>query len=226
MREYLIVRLQGVMQSWGGHTLEDFRSSEIFPTRSAVVGLLGACLGIERSDSKGLQSLSESFIYAARLDKTRDLKGHPITPRCITDFHTVMDARKVDGTVNKNPVITRREYLCDASYTLGLEFKAGAAYDCQAVIGALRQPKYTPVLGRRSCPLGRPMFERLVQAESIFKALEKIQPGCGSLYSETDPGDAIPATVRDLPAFGLPGRQFATRTIYILETQEATDVHQ
>ena len=47
MPRYLILRLDGPMQAWGTHTFEDFRPSNLFPTRSGLLGLLGACLGID-----------------------------------------------------------------------------------------------------------------------------------------------------------------------------------
>ena len=50
MSRYLILRLDGPMQAWGSHTFEDFRPSNLFPTRSGLLGLLGACLGIDRGD--------------------------------------------------------------------------------------------------------------------------------------------------------------------------------
>ena len=33
MKDFLILKLQGAMQAWGGHTYETFRPSYIFPTR-------------------------------------------------------------------------------------------------------------------------------------------------------------------------------------------------
>ncbi len=36
MNHYLALKLSGVMQAWGGHTMEDLRHTEIMPTRSAV----------------------------------------------------------------------------------------------------------------------------------------------------------------------------------------------
>lgn len=48
MNEYMILNLRGVLQSWGGHTFEDYRPSNLFPTRSGLIGLLAACLGIDK----------------------------------------------------------------------------------------------------------------------------------------------------------------------------------
>ena len=59
MRSYLILRLAGLMQAPGQLTLKEMRPTGRFPTRSGLLGLLGACLGIQRDDTSSLQALSE-----------------------------------------------------------------------------------------------------------------------------------------------------------------------
>lgn len=88
MRDHLILKLQGVMQAWGEHTFEGLRPSTNFPTRSALAGLLAACLGIDRNDRKQQQALADSFLYAVRQDETR------WSVIKMTDYHTVKDARE------------------------------------------------------------------------------------------------------------------------------------
>lgn len=207
MNEYLILRLRGVLQSWGGHTFEDYRPSSLFPTRSGLVGLLAACLGIDRKDLKEQKALSDSFRCAVRVDET------PNRFHKITDFHTIKDARKVDGTPNKNPVVSRREYLCDASFSVAVQFKDKTAFDSQEIIKFLQKPVFTPFLGRRSCPLSIPPFHSIIRAESLIKALESVEPHRGTIYSEEDENDNR-FVMRDIPLFN-GKRQFATRTVYI-----------
>jgi len=214
MNKYLILRLQGVMQSWGGHTYEDYRPSLIFPSRSGLVGLLGACLGIKREDAGGIEALSGSFTYCARLDA----QPHPV--RKITDFHTVLDARKVDGSRNKNPVVSHREYLCDARFSVALEFGAQADYTMNQVRRALAEPIYTPFLGRRSCPFTVPPLYGVVEAASLHDALTLVPPGRGVLYSEIEQVSPNRISVRDVPAGH---RLFHTRNVYI-HAPEGDDV--
>jgi len=203
------------MQAWGGHTFEDYRPSEIFPTRSGLVGLIGACLGLDRDDSEGREALSASFIMAVRSDARR----HGIQK--ITDFHTVMDARRVDGKAGKFPIVSRREYLCDAIFTIALEFSGDARFTLEEVAMAVKRPRYTPFLGRRSCPLGRPVFEGVVEAEGLLAALSKTTPFAGTIYDEGTRGPNR-IVVRDVPMSG-PTRRFATRDVYIHQ-QEMNDV--
>lgn len=207
MNEYLILRLKGVMQSWGGHTYEDYRPSSLFPTRSALVGFIAACLGIDRKDLKSQKDLSDSFNYAVRSDET------PNWLQKITDYHTILQARKVSGKPNKDAVVSLREYLCDASFSVAMNFGNASMFNSQKIIDALQKPVFTPFLGRRSCPLSIPPLHSIVQADSLLAALAKIEPYRGTIYSEADKNDNR-FVVRDVPLCN-GRRQFTTRTVYI-----------
>ena len=102
---FLLLCLDGPMQAWGRHTYEDYRPVELFPTRSGLLGLLGACMGMKRSDKVLLQKLASSVYFAvrsvARNDQYKALR--------IMDFHTVQNARNVAGGEREFPVVTRRE---------------------------------------------------------------------------------------------------------------------
>lgn len=208
MTEFLILRLQGVFQAWGGHTFEDYRPSEAFPTRSGLVGLLGACLGIDRRDTKGLSELSQSFRYAARAD------GKDWNIRKITDYHTVLEPRLVPGSTRGGAVVSQREYLCDAQFTTGVEFYSNSEFDLQTVHQAVCYPVYTPSLGRRSCPLGQPLFHSILHAADLHSALAMVPPGKGVIYSELQGNSPNRYTIRDVPMEGN-RRQFSSRTVYI-----------
>jgi len=221
MQDYLIIKLQGAMQAWGGHTYEDYRPSLIFPTRSAIVGLLGACLGIEREDIQALKALNESFQLTVRANKCKIAQRQStadkfVSMQKITDFHTVQHARKVDGKPRPEAIVSRREYLCDAEFTLALAFVEEAFVSLERVKKAIQKPVYTPFLGRRSCPIQRRLYEAVVNAENVQAALSKVEPYQGTLYSEDKLDGGTPMMTRDQPLFATTVRQFNNRKIYIL----------
>jgi len=216
MHSYIILKLQGPMQSWGGHTYEDYRPSGTFPTRSAIIGLLAACLGIDRQNKKEILQLAESIEIAVRQDEMNLAIGR------LVDFHTIEKARKADGKENKNPIVSKREYLCDASFTLALRIISETSYSLNSIIKALQKPVYTPFLGRRSCPITRPLFETCVQADSFIQALRKIDPVNGIIYSDVDEESNGQIQIRDIPLKR--HRQFATRRVYIHTTQGVVNV--
>ena len=213
MRRFLALKLNGVMQAWGGHTYEDFRHTELIPTRSALLGMLAACLGIDRKDAEGLQTLSATVRMAVRADQAK------YKPQRITDFHTVMEARKVDGKANKFPVVSHREYLCDAQYTVLLEVSDNAKWSLKQIRQALESPVYAPFLGRRSCPISRPLFEAEVEAVDFEAAFALIHPSAGVIYSEEPPtGESTLYRLRDVPLYGRK-RQFASREVHLYQQE-------
>lgn len=219
MPQFLIVRLQGVMQAWGKHTFEDYRASEVFPTRSAIEGLLGACLGVERDQQETMKKLSQSFSFAVRHDEY-ELHGKRLQTRKITDFHTVMDARKVDGSSNPHPVVSRREYLCDAKFTLAIQFKPECIWTHNQITQSLNKPVFTPFLGRKSCPITVPLFAQWIEAENVLAALSQVEPHKGVVYSEEKANSMGKLIVRDAPQYQ-GHRQFNKREVYI-HASEAT----
>jgi len=211
MTRFLLLKLVGPMQAWGDHTLETYRPVRPFPTRSGLVGLLGACLGIDGQQRAELCALDASFRLAVRADQD---PHRPYGASIITDFHTVSPVRRADGQLSPYPLVTRREYLCDASFTVALAFLPDARFRHEEVVAAVNQPRYTPYLGRRSCPLGRPLLEGEVRAESLAAALAQTPPHTGVIYSEDPEGHHSQMQVRDVI---LPGgnRRFGTRWVYI-----------
>lgn len=218
MQDYLILQLSGPMQSWGLPTFEGVRLSASFPGRSGLLGLLGACLGIKRNDRASLQKLAAGTRFAVRCDNHT---GYQCVN--ISDFHTVKDAREKPGSLKMNDtIITRREYLCDASFTVAV-WTTGSqqhGYALSALIDAVQRPRYTPYLGRRSCPLSRPLFGTVQQAENPVAALAAGSPGSGAIYSEEPlTGDERRLSARDEPIINLP-RQFARRSWFVIQGDE------
>lgn len=219
MPRFLILRLDGPMQAWGTHTFEDFRPSNIFPTRSGLLGLLGACLGIDRRDHAGLEQLAASVEFTVRVDRNvpRPEAEKPMPKKAVKlpDFHTVLAARKVDGSANKNPVVSRREYLFDVAFTVAIGEKRGAPLTLEAIAHALRHPCFTPVLGRRACPITRPLLDAgPVDAADAKAAFANALPSGGMIYAEGEWGSEQPMRIRDVPMHGR-HRQFGTRQVYV-----------
>ncbi len=222
MPRFLIVRLDGPMQAWGTHTYEDFRPSSLFPTRSGLLGLLGACLGIERGDDEALKRLASSVDFSVRIDEStarpETTESAPKVAIKLADFHTVLDARKVDGSANRNPVVSRREYLFDAAFTVAVGERPSASPGLEAIADGLRRPYFTPVLGRRSCPITRPLVDGgVLEAVDAVAALSRVSPMGGIIYAEGESVSAQPMQIRDVPIHGRT-RQFATRRVYVHKT--------
>jgi len=210
MQEYLVLKLEGPLQAWGGHTFEDRRPSELFPTRSGLLGLLAACLGIDRTDAEKQQALASSVFFAVRVDST---------PIKMVDYHTVKGARKEYQGMKQNETIqTWREYLQDAKSTVCFSvviwLTEHAIISLDELVSAVNKPIYTPFLGRRSCPITRPLFEGRISEENEHRALASFEPVGGIVYSELLDDTKPRLLIRDVPIAGRK-RQFGTRLISV-----------
>jgi CRISPR system Cascade subunit CasD len=206
MREYLILKLHGPMQAWSRETFEGLRPSDLFPGRSALLGLIGACLGIDRFDQARQSQLAQSVGFAVRVDS----QGQKMT-----DYHTVKNAR-VDyrGLKSHDTIQTWREYWQDSCFTVAIWNNEDPAINVSEIAIGMKKPVYTPVLGRRSCPIARPLYECFQSAEDAIGALSAIAPVGGTVYSDEFSEEAIMLKKRDVPIVHQP-RQFASRSVYM-----------
>lgn len=220
MNDYLILKLQGPMQAWGKESFEGLRPSERFPGRSALLGILAACLGIDRSDREGQQALAASVYFAVRIDPVFDKATHkPIAGQKMTDYHTVKNAREdYQGLKSHDTIQTWREYWLDSCYTVAIWNTGNATRTLAEIAQAVKNPLYTPVLGRRSCPIARPLFETTLTAESALAALSQVGENQGTVYDEEYSEKARALKIRDEPIIHQP-RQFASRTVYMTISQ-------
>ena len=144
---FLVLRLEGALQSWGESAKWDARDSAELPTKSGVVGLLGCALGLERGDP-ALAALSAAMRMAVRADRpgTRTV-----------DFQTVTGdpLRNAEGKPKStgNTIISRRAYLQDACFTVVLELEEPWR---ERVAAALRDPRWCICLGRKNYVPSRP----------------------------------------------------------------------
>lgn len=74
----LLLRLAAPLQSWGADSKFETRKTNREPTKSGVIGLLAAALGLRWDDAVGLARLN-GMHFAVRADREGSL---------LVDFHT------------------------------------------------------------------------------------------------------------------------------------------
>ncbi|MCX7599826.1 MAG: type I-E CRISPR-associated protein Cas5/CasD [Armatimonadetes bacterium] len=152
----LLLRLAGPMQSWGTQSRFTDRDTGREPSKSGVVGLLAAALGVPRTDEGTIARLA-ALRMGVRVDREGQVR---------TDFHTAGGGRvpglkrygvaKADGSSLKdNTVVSYRHYLCDAEFLVGMEGNDRAWLD--QLDAALANPVWPLYLGRKSFPPSLPV---------------------------------------------------------------------
>lgn len=205
MTDYLLLRLYGPLASWGEIAVGESRHSAVHPSRSALLGLLGAALGIERSDDARQQTLTRGYRFGIKLEAV----GSPLR-----DYHTVQvgvvprkfqfRSRRQELAADKvDTILSPREYRCDSLARVAVEALPGAPADLDELAQALRQPNFPLYLGRKSCPLALPLQPQRVSAASLREALDGPElPSLLALLDPRQPQQAWPSR-QDRQAFEL-----------------------
>lgn len=171
MASILILRLEGVLQSWGLRARWDFRDSGIVPSKSGVIGLISCAMGLPRRHEH-IRKLDENLSMGVRADRQGVL---------MQDFHTVTGERgylfRSDGAkrVGEPTIITPRQYIQDACFTVMLQGDRQLLEECAQ---ALNNPVWQLYLGRKSCPPSRPFIEELTNKYNTLEEALTLYPLC------------------------------------------------
>lgn len=215
----LVLRLAGPLQSWGEHSVFTQRDTLRFPTRSGLIGLLACAEGVKRG-----QSLAgyDRLRFTVRIDRPGVR---------MVDFHTIggglpRGVPRPDGTHRSREtatVVTRRQYLADAAFTVAVE---GPDDRLAQLAEALLRPRWQPYLGRRSCPPDQPLLLRSAVADPIAELRTRVPvarrlreqeaPEVEFVTEEAlDSAEAV-TELADVPeSFNRYDRRYRTRTVSI-----------
>ena len=216
---FLVFQLQAALAAWGDVAVGEFRGSRDQPGASALIGLLGAALGVRREDEAAHAALRDGYRFAvgvvaagqllrdyhtAQVPGRTSLKGRP--------HHTRRDELNLPRH-ELNTILSTRDYRQNAAWAVAVQALPGAPHRLDALAAALREPRFVLYLGRKCCPPAAPLAPRLSDAESAHAALS-------AYLAAAEP----PATLRSLawgdgmPA-GVPAHMSAPRKDRLIRRQ-------
>lgn len=175
---FLVFQLRAALAAWGEAAVGSQRGTANQPTHSAIVGLVGAALGVRREDEAAHVALRDGFGFAvATLDNGWLLR----------DYHTVQMPPR--AALKGRPHASRRDELALPRHELSTILsvrdhrQGGAWLVALAAVGdveprwsledladALRRPKFLLSLGRRACPPETPLWPALLAADDAVAA--------------------------------------------------------
>ena len=214
----ILLKFAGPLQSYGTSSHFETRYTDYYPSKSAVIGLLAACLGYRRDEAENLRELSK-LKFAVRIDQDGTL---------LRDYHIARSYN--EKGVESKTYVTNRYYLEDALFVVAISGKDELV---DTLIKAIQSPYFQPFMGRRSLPVPVDFFLG-VSAEDILDSLrnlpwqaapwykkKKWKQGVGEkisleVYADEEilaEGKIIRSKLRrDVPiSFSQKGRQFAFR---------------
>ena len=134
----ILLKFAGPMQSWGTDSHFETRHTDLYPSKSAAIGLIGAALGIRRDD-KSICDF-DSLKFAVRVDQEGSL---------LKDYH-IARKYKNSGDFDRT-YVTERYYLEDAVFVVAISHEDDNFIE--KIYEALKRPYFQMFLGRRSIPV-------------------------------------------------------------------------
>ena len=142
MNGVLLIPCVGPMQSWGTRSRFQERDTEREPSKSGIIGMLCAALGLDRNEP--VDDLA-TLKMAVRVDREGKLEK---------DFQTAQDVAVASGGSTQN-LLSNRYYLSDAVFLVGLE---GSFEPLEKLHNALEKPVWSMFLGRKSYVPSKPFY--------------------------------------------------------------------
>lgn len=217
MASFLTFVLAAPLGAMGSLAVGERRSGWDRPGRSAVLGLIAGCLGLERAAEADHAALSAGFGLAIRREGavTPLLSDYHTTQTAQTRKNRVFSTRREEVAAADLTILTRRDYRVDIAFTLVLWPRTTTPWTLDDLAEALLRPNFIPYLGRKSCPLGLPMAPLIVSSDTVRgsfmmrdAAADPIErailvlPGDGTVWSDHTRGE---------PALGLAASHIEVR---------------
>lgn len=182
--------LDGPLQSWGAASRFQRRGTNHHPSKSGVVGLIAAALGLPKGSAREQETLAQlatlkltSVLVPRNAGRGKDAEYRPRAVRRLADYHTVGGGydkathplnipRKAKGGPADNATVTEREYLMDARFAVLLEPRREPATILATVAGALNNPVWGIWFGRKCCLPATPVQPVIGDSrEQVFRRL-------------------------------------------------------
>lgn len=179
--DFLVFQLQAPLSSWGEPAVGEYRGTAEHPSQSALIGLLGAALGLLREDDAAHAALRDSYGFAvARLSAGRLLRDYQtaqVPPRSVLKGRP-SSTRRAELSVPKSDlgtILSTRDYRQDAASLVAIACRPGgqSAHALPDLAQALRTPRFTLYLGRKACVPGGPLWPQVIDAASAIAAFDQ-----------------------------------------------------
>lgn len=176
--DYLVFQLQAPLSSWGEPAVGEFRGTADRPGQSALIGLLGAALGLLREDEDAHAALRDAYGFAVGLlqpgQLLRDYHTAQVPPRSALKGRPHA-TRRHELSVPKNElgtILSTRDYRQNGASLVAVQPRPGVKlpHGLEALANALRQPHFTLYLGRKTCVPGAPLWPQVLLADSAQAA--------------------------------------------------------
>lgn len=204
MPQFLTFALIAPIASFGSIAVGIRRPGWDRPARSAVLGLIGAALGVDREDDEAQAALAADYALA--------LYCHS-PGRLLTDFHTIQvpptrrgrsfaTRREELRAPDLGTVVTTRDYRTGAWHLAAVSLQRETVrWSLAEIAASMQAPRFVTYLGRRSCPLGLPLAPIVLEVgDAVSALLERHRTGPEGQIRTPDGRRLLRDVLADVPA--------------------------
>jgi len=174
---FLLFQVYSPLVSWGEIAVGGERLSARHPSKSAILGLVGAALGIKREEEELHNRLFNSLGIAVKLYSGGSLLADYHTSQVPKKDKKVMHYTRKSELANKSKlgtVLSRREYRSDAFCVIALYCK-NELISLVDIEKALQEPVFHLYFGRKSNPPALPLMPVVVEAENLKEVFSQFK---------------------------------------------------
>lgn len=131
----LSFKLAAPLMAFGNQTLTNYRTTDLQPTKSAIIGMIAASFGYGRGDQR-IKQLNDELKMSYQVIKPGQI---------------MIDYQNIYVTQKKTNVQEWKYYLADAAFKIILTGPLDLLTQIQY---QLQHPYFALYIGRRSCPIG------------------------------------------------------------------------
>jgi len=228
MMDTVYLRLQGPMQAWGTAGRFDVRDTAPWPTKSGVVGLVAAAMGIDRFGD--ITAISQLRMGVAVLS----------SGTMSVDYHTAIMSARSGAKPSDTTAQSWRSFISDGDFLVALTGEDSVVANVRS---AIVDPVWPLYLGRRAVAPSIPVAVAITTSSNgdlrhnllevvrqVREAEAKEGEASITLVLECDESEAT-TTIPDQPLATFAERLFAKRavqlvvdTIAIVPTQQGGNV--
>jgi CRISPR system Cascade subunit CasD len=188
-KQFLCFRIHAPFAAFGDLAVGTERDITLHPTKSSLVGLVSAALGVKRDEQEKVDRLSAELRFAVRVDAT---------PFFWRDYHTVQTPGEIKNVPYEHwktrwqelgyeegaqyaqrvqTILSYRNYVSNTVYTVCLWLRSPQTAQTECTLETIKEhlekPVFTLYAGRKSCPLALPLAPRIVEAETVKAAFDQ-----------------------------------------------------
>ncbi|MGI8497252.1 MAG: type I-E CRISPR-associated protein Cas5/CasD [Gemmatimonadaceae bacterium] len=178
--DFLLFTLYAPLSRWGEIAVGETRGAWDRPSRSAVLGLVAAALGLTRDEQDAHDALDRGYGVAVRLDAPGTV---------LVDYHTaqtvaaaaakkqrVSTRAELLAAGDRETILSRRTYRQDALATVALWARSDPRWPLAELAAALQRPIFVLYAGRKANALGSPLAPAVVQSGTLAAAFAQRRP--------------------------------------------------